>query len=101
MCGVETQITVTEQATYGVPLPVDQFPERVITKRRLPRIVLTLSKAELTTNSTLEKDARAMYFVGGDNCFSHPLGDKASRRYALASLMENGHVRGVDLDASP
>jgi len=51
--------------------------------------------------SILEKDARVTYFVGGDNYFSHPLGDKAGRRYALASLMENGHVRAVDLQAAP
>ena len=51
--------------------------------------------------SILERDARVTYFVGGDNYFSHPLGDKASRRYALASLMENGHVRAVDLEAAP
>ena len=51
--------------------------------------------------SILEKDGRVTYFVGGDNYFSHLLEDKASRRYALASLMENGHVRAVDLQAAP
>jgi len=51
--------------------------------------------------SILEKDARVTYFVGGDNYFSHPLDDMPGRRYALASLMENGHVRAVDLEAAP
>ena len=48
--------------------------------------------------SILEKDGRATYFVGGDNCFSHPLNDKSGRRYALACLMENGHVRAVEIE---
>ena len=51
--------------------------------------------------SILEKDGRATYFVGGDNYFSHPLNDKSGRRYALACLMENGHVRAVELEAAP
>ena len=51
--------------------------------------------------SILEKDGKVTYFVGGDSYFSHPLEDTSSRRYALASLMENGHVRAVDLEAAP
>lgn len=51
--------------------------------------------------SIVEKDGRVTYFVGGDNYFSHALGDKSARRYALASLMENAHVRAVDLQAAP
>jgi len=51
--------------------------------------------------SILEKGGRVTYFVGGDNYFSHPLDDKPSRRYALASLMENGHVRAIDLEVAP
>jgi len=51
--------------------------------------------------SMVEKDGRVTYFVGGDNYFSHALGDKSARRYALASLMENAHVRAVDLQAAP
>lgn len=51
--------------------------------------------------SILEKDGRVTYFVGGDNYFSHPLDDKSGRRYALASLMENGHVRAIDLEGAP
>ena len=33
----------------------------------------------------LEKDGQAIYFVGGDNYFSHPVGDDAGRRFALTS----------------
>ena len=51
--------------------------------------------------SILEKGGRVTYFVGGDNYFSHPLDDKSSRRYALVSLMENGHVRAIDLERAP
>ena len=51
--------------------------------------------------SILERDGRVIYFVGGDNYFSHPEGDIKSRRFALASLIENSHVRAVDLEGSP
>lgn len=49
----------------------------------------------------LEKDGQVTYFVGGDNYFSHPVGDDRSRRFALASLMVNGHVRARDLSCAP
>jgi hypothetical protein len=51
--------------------------------------------------SILELDGQVTYFVGGDNYFSHPMDDVKSRRFVLASLMENGHVRAVDLEAAP
>jgi hypothetical protein len=51
--------------------------------------------------SILEKDNVVTYFVGGDNYYSHPIGDNQSRRFALASLMENGHVRACDLERPP
>ena len=51
--------------------------------------------------SILERDGQVIYFVGGDNYFSHPQDDIKSRRFALASLMENGHVRAVDLEGPP
>ena len=54
-----------------------------------------------STLSILEKDSGVTYFVGGDNYFSHPKGDKQSMRFALASLMENGHVRACDLNGPP
>jgi hypothetical protein len=51
--------------------------------------------------SILERDGQVIYFVGGDNYFSHPQGDVKSRRFVLASLMENSHVRAVDLEGAP
>ena len=51
--------------------------------------------------SILERDGQVIYFVGGDNYFSHPQGDIKSRRFVLASLMENSHVRAVDLEGPP
>ena len=48
--------------------------------------------------SILEKDGAVTYFLGGDNYFSHPSGDKKSQRFALTRLMENGHVRAPDLE---
>jgi hypothetical protein len=51
--------------------------------------------------SILEKDDSVTYFLGSDNYFSHPRGDEPSRRFVLASLMVNGHVRARDLEAAP
>ncbi len=53
------------------------------------------------TVSILEKDGQVTYFVGSDNYFSHPEGDKAARRYALATLMQNGYIRARDLKDPP
>lgn len=51
--------------------------------------------------SILNKEGRLTYFVGSDNYFSHIDGDDPARRYALATLMENGHVRPCDLEGPP
>ncbi len=51
--------------------------------------------------SILEKDGTVTYFLGSDNYFSHPKGDKQSERFVLTSLMENGHVRARDLEEAP
>jgi transposase-like protein len=51
--------------------------------------------------SILERDGQVIYFVGGDNYFSHPQDDVKSRRFVLASLMENSHVRAIDLEGAP
>lgn len=40
------------------------------------------------------------YLVGSDNSFSHPSGDQAGRRFALASLPDNGHVKACELERS-
>ena len=51
--------------------------------------------------SILNKEGRVTYFVGADNYFSHREGDEQARRFALATLMENGHVRPRDLEEAP
>lgn len=51
--------------------------------------------------SILEQDGRVTYFVGGDNYVDHPVGDKAGERFAFACLMQNRHIRAVDLEKSP
>ena len=48
--------------------------------------------------SILKKEGKVIYFLGGDNYFSHPQEDKQGRRFALASLMQNGHVRASELE---
>jgi len=47
--------------------------------------------------SILKKEGKVIYLLGGDNYFSHPQQDKQGRRFALASLMQNGHVRASEL----
>jgi hypothetical protein len=51
--------------------------------------------------SVLKKAGRVTYFVGSDNYFSHRDGDAQSHKFALATLMENGHVRPRDLAGPP
>ena len=53
------------------------------------------------TLSLLEKAGQVTYFVGGDNYFSHSTTDEQSKRYALATLMDNGHARARDLSGPP
>ena len=49
----------------------------------------------------LEKEGMRTYFVGTDNYFSHPVGDRKSERYALATLIKNSHVRVSEVTRSP
>ncbi|MBF0503413.1 MAG: hypothetical protein HQM09_25075 [Candidatus Riflebacteria bacterium] len=51
--------------------------------------------------SILKKEGQITYFVGGDNYFSHRDGDLKSQRFALATLMGNGHVRPCELEGPP
>jgi hypothetical protein len=51
--------------------------------------------------SILKKSGTVYYLVGGDNYFSHPEGDKKAESFALASLMQNGHVRARELEDPP
>ncbi len=51
--------------------------------------------------SIVGKDGWVTYFVGSDNYAAHPQGDDRGRRYALAALMHNGHVKPAELSAAP
>jgi hypothetical protein len=50
--------------------------------------------------SILEKDGIRTYFTGADNYFSHPVGDSASERFAIAILIANSHVRPCEITRS-
>jgi transposase-like protein len=52
------------------------------------------------TLSVLKKEGQVTYFVGPDNYFSHAETDGAGRRFALATLLANGHVRACEVEAS-
>jgi transposase-like protein len=52
------------------------------------------------TLSVLRKEGRSTYFVGSDNYFAHAENDAAGRRFALATLIANGHVRPCEVEAS-
>lgn len=53
-----------------------------------------------STLRVLKKEGRVTYFVGSDNYFSHPETDAAGPRFALATLIANGHVRPSEVEAS-
>ena len=50
--------------------------------------------------SVLKKEGRVTYFVGSDNCFSHLETDRGAQRFALATLIANGHVRASEVERS-
>jgi len=51
--------------------------------------------------SLLKKEDRVTYFVGPDSYFSHRVEDLASKRFAIATLIVNGHVRASEVEVSP
>jgi hypothetical protein len=51
--------------------------------------------------SLLKKEDRVTYFVGPDSYFSHRVEDLASKRFAIATLIINGHVRASEVESSP
>jgi hypothetical protein len=51
--------------------------------------------------SIVERDGWVTYFIGGDNYFTHTKEDVRSRRFILASLMENDHLKAGDLSGPP
>ncbi len=54
------------------------------------------------TLSVLNKEGRVTYFVGGDNFYSHPdpESDSGAQRFAIATLIANGHVRASEVERS-
>jgi len=53
-----------------------------------------------TILSVLKKDDRVTYFVGPDNYFTHTSDDSAGRRFAIATLISNRHVRACEVTAT-
>ena len=51
-----------------------------------------------TSVSVLTKEENVTYFVGSDNYFSHRAEDEQGRRFAVTSLIGNGHVRARDVE---
>ena len=52
------------------------------------------------TLSVLKKEGAVTYFVGPDNFYSHPESDIGAQRFALATLIANGHVRPSEVERS-
>ena len=50
--------------------------------------------------SVLKKEGTVTYFVGPDNFYSHPASDLAGQRFAIATLIANGHVRSSEVERS-
>ncbi|MCX6037825.1 MAG: helix-turn-helix domain-containing protein, partial [Chloroflexi bacterium] len=48
----------------------------------------------------LKKEGQVTYFIGSDSYFSHTETDTAGQRFALATLLANGHVRASEVEIS-
>ncbi len=48
----------------------------------------------------VEKDGQVTYLIGSDSYFSHAKGDERGRRFALSSLVANGHIRAAEVERS-
>lgn len=53
-----------------------------------------------TTLSVLKKDGRITYFVGSDNYFSHAQSDAGGLRFAISTVIANGHVSAAEVERS-
>ena len=76
----------TQSGSTMPPLLLQGFPDGAI------RIGSTLR--------VLKKEGRVTYFVGSDSYFSHPETDAAGQRFAMATLLANGHVRASEVEVS-
>jgi len=50
--------------------------------------------------SVLKKEGLVTYFLGNDNFYSHSESDRAGQRFAIATLIANGHVRACEVESS-
>jgi len=50
--------------------------------------------------SILKKEGHVTYFLGGDNFFAHAELDQCGQRFAIATLIDNGHVKASEVAAS-
>ncbi len=50
--------------------------------------------------SVLKKEGVVTYFLGSDNFYSHAETDRAEQRFAIATLIANGHVRVSEVERS-
>lgn len=50
--------------------------------------------------SVLKKEDTVTYFIGSDNFFSHRESDHGAQRFAIATLIANGHVRASEVERS-
>ncbi len=50
--------------------------------------------------SVLKKEGRVTYFLGNDSFYSHSESDRAGQRFAIATLIANGHVRASEVERS-
>jgi|688.fasta_scaffold159867_1 hypothetical protein len=69
--------------------------------RTMPQLLLPgMPEGAIRINSVvshLSKDGHVTWLVGSDNYFSHRAGDAAGHRFALATLMANGHARPCEI----
>lgn len=50
--------------------------------------------------SVLRKEGRVYYFIGSDSFFAHDVDDASSKRFAIAALIVNHHVRAIEVERS-
>lgn len=50
--------------------------------------------------SVLKKEGEVTYFIGPDNFYSHADSDLDGQRFAIATLIANGHVRASEVERS-
>src|ERR1017187_3821386 len=76
----------TQSGSTMPPLLLQGFPDGAI------RIGSTLR--------VLKKEGRVTDFVGSDSYFSQPENEAAGQRFAMATLLANGHVRASEVEVS-